>query len=92
MLRQHGGRREGAGRKPTGDEALVRMTVLLRPDQAALLRRVSAGGICSASQAVRDALDETDLERLAGASDAQRARGMASAERALKVWEANNWE
>ena len=43
----HGGRREGAGRKPIGDTPLIRCQILLHADEIEKARALGAGNLCA---------------------------------------------
>ena len=56
MNKQHGGKREGAGRKPlSARDATVRITVTLTREDAQLLRDIGGG---NASKGLRELLDK----------------------------------
>lgn len=56
-----GGKREGAGRKPSGDSPFVSISLMLRQDQVYLLEEVGEGNI---SKGARQCIDELIVARM----------------------------
>ena len=85
MANQHGGRREGSGRKPVGDRPMVTRAFVIRQDQAAWLEEMREPAIgLTQSELVRYALDhlmESDPDRSRPAARRSSACRLASSAR-----------